>query len=196
MMWAQNNPTRAEQLEQDGRWHSERGHRCYGLARQHLYDLQRGYYESAQSLEDDVEVYIDLHALHPDEALEYIEPILMKQAQLGRRLIYIITGTSYSKNHKDKVAKAVKTWLNSWQYVFREFSLNGENKCYSAVGVFGVDPMSYEKNDVNGASGFTPATSTGTSAKADAAGPTGATTPGKIQLLKREADKEADQKQP
>lgn len=203
-----NDPERARQMELDGEWHWERGHRCYNAARRYLYDLKRNYFESAQSLEDNAEVYIDLHGLQPDEALEYIEPILWRQEYLGRRLIYIITGTSYSKNSKDKIAKAVKSWLNSWKYVFREFSLDGDSPCYSAVGVLGVDPASYEKDNKGNGPGFaatlapettdptmapeTAAPATGPSTKP--AGPTVNMPSGKVQLLKRDADKKDQDK--
>lgn len=177
-----------------GEWHWERGHLCFNIARKHLYDLKRKYLESPQSLEDNAEVYIDLHGLHPDEALEYIEPILWRQECLGRRVIYIITGTSYTKNSKDKVAKAVKIWLNTWEYVFREFSLDGTNPCYSAVCVLGVDPTSYRKESKGNGPGpaaamasETVASTTGSSNYA--AGPTVNMPTGKVQLLKRDTDK-------
>lgn len=185
-----NDPSKAKQMELDGEWHWERGLLCYSIARRHLYDLKRNYFESAQSLEDNVEVYIDLHGLQSDEALEYIEPILWRQDQLGRRLIYIITGTNYSKNSKDKVSRAVKNWLNSWQYVFREFSLNGDNSCYSAVGVLGVDPASYVKDTRGNAPGPAGTTTTNIGAQSgDVARPTG-----KVKLLKRVTDKDEDKK--
>ena len=195
-MWGRNDTHRARELTVQGHIHSERGHLCYRLAAQHLYELHRDYYESSESLEDDV--YIDLHSLNPEEAIEYIEPILQRQDKLGRRLVYIITGTSYSKNHKDKIARAVKTWLNTYQYVFREFSMNGENKCYSAVGVLGVDPTSYETCPYEALGGGPPSVVEPTTKATTAVhmlGGRGGTPPGRLRLLKREAaGKEAEKK--
>ena len=95
--------------------------------------------------EADEELYIDLHGLHPEEAVEYLESVLIPQAEAGRRVLYAITGTGHhSKNGKDKVGKAVRAWLNDWQYIFREFSVPGERGGYVG-GVLGIDPTSHAK---------------------------------------------------
>jgi hypothetical protein len=91
------------------------------------------------------ELYVDLHGLHPEEAIEYLEKILIKHAREGHRVIYAITGTGHhSKNGKDKIGKAVKAWLNEWKYIFREFSVPGERGGYVG-GILGIDPTSYDK---------------------------------------------------
>ena len=91
------------------------------------------------------ELYIDLHGLHPEEAIEYLEKILLKHAREGRRVLYAITGTGHhSKNGKDKIGKAIKAWLNEWRYLFREFSVPGERGGYVG-GILGIDPTSYDK---------------------------------------------------
>ncbi|KAK2768587.1 hypothetical protein FQN54_000443 [Arachnomyces sp. PD_36] len=188
----ERNPAKAAGFDKKAEWYAERSFRSYKYARMHLYDLQRDYYEGPQSLEDEAEAYIDLHTLTPPEALEYIEPILMRQEQLGRRLLYIITGTSYTKNKKDPIAKVLKTWLNSWQYTFHEFSLDGESPCYDAVCVLGVDPMSYWRNDgENGASSPAPTPASADGKEAGAPAPLGPALSGNVQLLKREGGKDA-----
>lgn len=98
-------------------------------------------------LEDNAEeLYVDLHGLHPEEAIEYLEKILLKHAREGRRVLYAITGTGHhSKNGKDKIGKAVKAWLNEWRYLFREFSVPGERGGYVG-GILGIDPTSYDKS--------------------------------------------------
>src|SRR5271163_93137 len=98
--------------------------------------------------DDDDELYIDLHGLHPDEAIEYLESILLSHSRHGRRLIYAITGTGHhSKNGKDKVGKGVRNWLNEWGYTFREFSVPGERGGYIG-GVLGIDVTSH-RNQVS-----------------------------------------------
>ncbi|KAL8969361.1 MAG: hypothetical protein Q9183_002034, partial [Haloplaca sp. 2 TL-2023] len=48
------------------------------------------------------ETYIDLHGLHPEEAIEYLEQVLLDN-QKSSRPVYAITGTGHhSKNGKDK----------------------------------------------------------------------------------------------
>lgn len=89
------------------------------------------------------ELYIDLHGLHPEEAVEYLGRVLSEQQSLARP-IYAITGTGHhSKNGKDKVGKALRTWLTDWKYAFREFSVPGDRG--NVGGILGIDPKSCEK---------------------------------------------------
>lgn len=91
------------------------------------------------------ELYIDLHGLHPEEAIEYLEDIMKTHEKQGRRIIYAITGTGHhSKNGKDKVGKGVRSWLNEWGYTFREFSVPGERGGYIG-GVLGIDMTSHRR---------------------------------------------------
>lgn len=73
------------------------------------------------------EIYVDLHGLHPEEAVGYLEDALL-QHQSSSRPVYAITGTGHhSKNGKDKVGKAIRSWLSDWKYAYREFSVAGDN---------------------------------------------------------------------
>lgn len=87
----------------------------------------------------------DLHlGLHPDEAVSYLEGILLKH-NTSSRPVYAITGTGHhSKNGKDKVGKAVRAFLNEWRYAFREFSVPGDRN--NVGGILGIDPTSYDKS--------------------------------------------------
>ena len=88
------------------------------------------------------EVYVDLHGLHPEEAVEYLEHALLDH-QDSSRPVYAITGTGHhSKNGKDKVGKAIRNWLGEWKYAYREFSVAGDN----LGGILGVDPRSFDKS--------------------------------------------------
>ncbi|KAF2482234.1 hypothetical protein BDY17DRAFT_252242 [Neohortaea acidophila] len=90
------------------------------------------------------EIYIDLHGLHPEEAVDYLSDCLMEQKSSSRP-IYAICGTGHhSKNGKDKVGKAVRLFLNEWRYAFREFSVPGDRN--NIGGILGVDPTSYDKS--------------------------------------------------
>ncbi|KAL8734780.1 MAG: hypothetical protein Q9181_003065 [Wetmoreana brouardii] len=87
------------------------------------------------------EIYIDLHGLHPEEAIEYLEHVLLEN-QKSSQPVYAITGTGHhSKNGKDKVGKAVRGWLNEWKYAFAEFNVPGDN----LGGILGIDPASFDK---------------------------------------------------
>ena len=139
-----------------------------------LYE-ERNKHLSISPNEDDEELYVDLHGLHPEEAIEYLEEILLDHERRGRRIIYAITGTGHhSKNGKDKVGKGVRNWLNEWGYTFREFSVPGERGGYIG-GVLGVDITAHRRQPVG-----EPDTERGqTTMPISAIG-------GKIQLLKRE----------
>jgi hypothetical protein len=131
---------------------------------------------------DDEELYIDLHGLHPEEAIEYLENILLTHANRGRRIIYAITGTGHhSKNGKDKVGKGVRNWLNEWGYTFREFSVPGERGGYIG-GVLGIDITSHRRQPVSSGKEGEESETSPTPLPAITVGNMG----GKIQVLKRE----------
>lgn len=82
---------------------------------------------------------LPISGLHPEEAVEYLEDILLQHEKGPRRVIYAITGTGHhSKNGKDKVGKGVRGWLNEGGWSFREFSVPGERGGYVG-GVLGID---------------------------------------------------------
>lgn len=88
------------------------------------------------------EFYVDLHGLHPEEAVEYLEQVVLEQQSSGHP-VYAITGTGHhSKNGKDKVGKAIRGWLNEWKYAFREFSVAGD----TVGGILGIDPKSFDRS--------------------------------------------------
>ena len=90
------------------------------------------------------EIYVDLHGLHPEEAVEYLETVLTEQQKSGRP-VYAIIGTGHhSKNGKDKVGKAVRSWLNEWRYAWKEFSVQGDN--IGIGGILGIDPKSFDRS--------------------------------------------------
>lgn len=46
--------------------------------------------------EADDEIYVDLHGLHPEEAIEYLENVLLSHSNKDRQVLYAITGTGES----------------------------------------------------------------------------------------------------
>jgi hypothetical protein len=89
------------------------------------------------------ELYVDLHGLHPEEAVEYLERVLLEQ-QTSIRPVYAITGTGHhSKNGKDKVGKAIRQWLLEWKFAFREFSVPGDRG--NVGGILGIDARVFDK---------------------------------------------------
>lgn len=179
--WNRNDARAAKALSLRGQAENEAMRKAHREAAKHLYEERNSHLGND---DDPDELYIDLHGLHPEEAVEYLESVLMQHSKLGRQVVYAITGTGHhSKNGKDKVGKAVRSWLNEWRYVFREFSVPGERGGYVG-GVLGIDPSSYDKSGSSAPGGIQSAGADGKSED----GPL--MTMGKIQLLKRE-DSEA-----
>lgn len=152
--------------------------KCHRDAARQLYEERNQHLLNTGLDDSSEELYADMHGLHPEEAIEYLEKILLQHASGGRRVVYAITGTGHhSKNGKDKIGKAVKAWLNEWKYVFREFSVPGERGGYVG-GILGIDPTSYDKTLVQ---------SLETEEKADVdANSNPPLMMGKVQLLRRE----------
>lgn len=178
--WNRNDARAAKALSLRGQAENEAMRRCHREAARQLYE-ERGKHLASSGLDDATEeLYVDLHGLHPEEAVKYLDQVLTKHSTEDR-ILYAITGTGHhSKNGKDKVGKAVKVWLNEMKYVFREFSVPGERGGYVG-GVLGIDPKNFDKEAVakyhNQADNQT---ETNTSQPV--------LTMGKIQLLKRDDD--------
>jgi hypothetical protein len=94
------------------------------------------------------EMYVDLHGLHPEEAVEYLEKVLLESSKESKP-IYAITGSGHhSKNGKDKVGKAIRNFLNEWRYAYREFSVPGDRN--NMGGILGIDPRSWDRTLARG----------------------------------------------
>lgn len=102
------------------------------------------YEERNKNGSQSTELYVDLHGLHPEEAVEYLEKVLLEN-QKEIRPVYAITGTGHhSKNGKDKVGKAIRNFLNEWRYAYREFSVPGDRN--NVGGILGIDARSWDKS--------------------------------------------------
>lgn len=172
--WNRNDARAAKALSLRGQAENEAMRKAHREAARALYE-ERNKHLSISPMDDEEELYVDLHGLHPEEAIEYLEEILLDHEKRGRRIIYAITGTGHhSKNGKDKVGKGVRNWLNEWGYTFREFSVPGERGGYIG-GVLGIDITAHRRQPVG-----EPDTE-----KRSASIPV-SVIGGKIQLLKRE----------
>lgn len=119
--WNRNDARAAKALSLRGQSENDLMRKAHREAARHLYEERNRDGSSSQ------EVYVDLHGLHPEEAVGYLEDALL-QHQKSSCPVYAITGTGHhSKNGKDKVGKAIRSWLNDWKYAYREFSVAGDN---------------------------------------------------------------------
>lgn len=102
------------------------------------------YEERNKNRANSSELYVDLHGLHAEEAVEYLEKILIENDKEAKP-IYAITGSGHhSKNGKDKVGKAIRSFLNNWRYAYREFSVPGDRN--NMGGILGIDARSWDKS--------------------------------------------------
>ena len=99
------------------------------------------------------EVYVDLHGLHPEEAVSYLAACLQEHSSSRVEKssagvwppVYAICGTGQhgsgngnSKNAgKDKVGKAVRAFLGEGGFAFREFGVQGDRS--GGGGILGID---------------------------------------------------------
>lgn len=87
-----------------------------------------------------------VQGLHPEEAVSYLTACLLDNSKSSRP-IYAITGSGHhSKNGKDKIGKAVRTYLEGARFAFREFSIPGS----TFGGILGIDPSSFDRDTVKG----------------------------------------------
>ncbi|KAJ5032498.1 uncharacterized protein L3040_009100 [Drepanopeziza brunnea f. sp. 'multigermtubi'] len=138
--WNRNDARAAKALSLRGQSENDLMRKAHREAARELYE-ERNKGSSLSS-----ELYVDLHGLHPEEAVEYLEKVLLEN-QKETRPVYAITGTGHhSKNGKDKVGKAIRNFLNEWRYAYREFSVPGDRN--NVGGILGIDARSFSKNGV------------------------------------------------
>ncbi|KAH9815652.1 DUF1771 [Teratosphaeria destructans] len=135
--WNRNDARGAKAL-------SLRGQNENGLMREKHREAARILYEERNKTQAaGRELYVDLHGLHPEEAVSYLRDCL-KEQRGKEKPVYAICGTGHhSKNGKDKVGKAIRVFLNEWRYAFREFSVPGDRN--NVGGILGIDPNSFDK---------------------------------------------------
>ncbi|KAM4054849.1 smr domain-containing protein [Hirsutella rhossiliensis] len=137
--WNRNDARAAKALSLRGQSENDLMRKAHREAARELYEQRnKGGMNKAS------ETYVDLHGLHPEEAVEYLEKVLMENSRVARP-VYAITGTGHhSKNGKDKVGRAIRGFLNEWRYAYREFSVPGDRN--SMGGILGIDARSWDKS--------------------------------------------------
>lgn len=136
--WNRNDARAAKALSLRGQSENDLMRKAHREAARELYEHRN------KNMSNVAEIYVDLHGLHPEEAVEYLEKILMDNSRESRP-VYAITGTGHhSKNGKDKVGRAIRNFLNEWRYAYREFSVPGDRN--SMGGILGIDARSWDKS--------------------------------------------------
>ncbi|KJZ73610.1 hypothetical protein HIM_06943 [Hirsutella minnesotensis 3608] len=137
--WNRNDARAAKALSLRGQSENDLMRKAHREAARELYEQR-----NRSNTNNASEIYVDLHGLHPEEAVEYLEKVLMENGRESRP-VYAITGTGHhSKNGKDKVGRAIRNFLNEWRYAFREFSVPGDRN--NMGGILGIDARSWDKS--------------------------------------------------
>ncbi|EFX00775.1 ccch zinc finger DNA-binding protein [Grosmannia clavigera kw1407] len=143
--WNRNDARAAKALSLRGQSENDLMRKAHREAARELYE-ERNKYSTANS-----EIYVDLHGLHAEEAVEYLERVLLDNGSEARP-VYAITGTGHhSKNGKDKVGKAIRGFLNEWRYAYREFSVPSDRN--NMGGILGIDARSWDKSQARAGAG-------------------------------------------
>ena len=144
--WNRNDVRAAKALSLRGQSENDLMREAHRSAARHLYDL-RNRSHGVNSSDD--EVYVDLHGLHPSEAVSYLDTALKNQRSASKvhrernSILYAIVGTGHhSKGGRDKVGKAIRSYLNDARYAFREFSVAGSASSGGSGGILGIDASS------------------------------------------------------
>ncbi|KLU82058.1 CCCH zinc finger and SMR domain-containing protein [Magnaporthiopsis poae ATCC 64411] len=136
--WNRNDARAAKALSLRGQSENDLMRKAHREAARELYEERNKHNWAGQ------ETYVDLHGLHPEEAVEYLERVLLENEKEARP-VYAITGTGHhSKNGKDKVGKAIRNFLNEWRYAYREFSVPGDRS--NMGGILGIDARSWDRS--------------------------------------------------
>lgn len=145
--WNRNDVRAAKALSLRGQSENDLMREAHRTAARHLYDLRNRSHGVNGS--DDGEVYVDLHGLHPTEAVSYLDAALKNQRSASKihrernSILYAIVGTGHhSKGGRDKVGKAIRGYLNDARYAFREFSVAGSASGGGSGGILGIDASS------------------------------------------------------
>ena len=141
--WNRNDARAAKALSLRGQSENDLMRKAHREAARMLYE------DRNTSAGNGSETYVDLHGLHPEEAIEYLEQALMKQQKNHTLAIngatpylYAIVGTGHhSKGGKDKVGKAIRAWLSEWKYAVKEFSVSGD----TLGGLLGIDVRTFDR---------------------------------------------------
>ncbi|PFH61779.1 hypothetical protein XA68_16308 [Ophiocordyceps unilateralis] len=137
--WNRNDARAAKALSLRGQSENDLMRKAHREAARELYEQR-----NKGGINGGSEIYVDLHGLHPDEAVDYLERTLLENSR-ETRPVYAITGTGHhSKSGKDKVGRAIRSYLGEWRYAYREFSVPGDRN--SMGGILGVDARSWDKS--------------------------------------------------
>lgn len=133
--WHRNDVRAAKTLSLRGQAENQAMRECHRSAAKALYEERNKHLSESGSSGN--EIYIDLHGLHPAEAVSYLANAVtgqrtsssLKREEEGsrQRHLYAIVGTGHhSRGGRDKVGRAIRAYLIECRYAFKEFGVPGD----------------------------------------------------------------------
>lgn len=131
--WSDNDPATAKHMSKKGQEFNEQMIQDYENARQVLLE---------QRTKPSSEVYVDLHGLELENAIEFLEQqleTLNAETRHNPRVVYIICGRGHykMKRYLDHLSQQVTMYLDRKGYLHKNF---GDNPLFGRI--IGVDPYS------------------------------------------------------
>ncbi|ODA82922.1 hypothetical protein RJ55_01431 [Drechmeria coniospora] len=136
--WNRNDARAAKALSLRGQSENELMQKAHREAAAELYAKRNQVLRGIQA-----EFFVDLHGLHADEAVEYLEKVLLENGKEARPIYAIVGCGNHSKNGKDKIGKAIRNFLDEWRYAYNDFSQLDDR---DLNGIIGIDARSWDKS--------------------------------------------------
>ncbi|KAF9434908.1 hypothetical protein BGZ76_007212, partial [Entomortierella beljakovae] len=121
--YLRNDGATAAKLSAQGREYNELMMATHRDASRQIFDSRN---QSMIKSTSKSETWIDLHGLHIDESLAFLDEFMEKlEIECYSGTVYVVTGTgNHSSNSRAKLKPAIVDWLESWGYVWKEMSID------------------------------------------------------------------------
>ncbi|KAG0242552.1 hypothetical protein BGW41_003910 [Actinomortierella wolfii] len=141
--YLRNDGAAASRYSAEGRQYNERMMETHREASQKIFATRNALTTKKKGANDERnETWIDLHGLHVEEALVFLDQFMEKlENEVYTGVVYVVTGTGHhSTLGLAKVRRAVLTWLKDWGYLHEEISVDGVHGGLVAVQVIKGKP--------------------------------------------------------
>ncbi|KAG0297607.1 hypothetical protein BGZ98_000549 [Dissophora globulifera] len=124
--YLRNDGASAAKLSAQGREYNDLMMATHREASRQIFDSRNNGQQGIVQSTGKGETWIDLHGLHVDESLAFLDEFMEKlEKEVYTGTVYVVTGTgNHSTNSRAKLKPAIVDWLESWGYVWKEMSLD------------------------------------------------------------------------
>ncbi|KAF9293233.1 hypothetical protein BGZ74_011796 [Mortierella antarctica] len=119
--YMKNDRTMATKLSIQGREYNDKMMAVHRDASRKIFDARN---QTMIKSTTKGETWIDLHGLHKDESLAFLDEFMEKlEIEEYSGMVYIVTGVGNHSAGRAKLKPAVMDWLDSWGYMWQELKL-------------------------------------------------------------------------